>query len=594
MGDQKVKALLMDTRSIQRYVFAGNRLRTNIGASYLVDRVFNDVLIARVLEGTDEAPGLFHGDLTTSLRFGEEMQTRCAVAYTGGGNALLLFRMDTDDGVEQQVVRTFSRELLATRPGFHIGAAHGILDLTSDDLFQEGLNGLYQQLKETQATMFPPVNVQYTGLTLSCEVNGEAANFHDLKGLVERPGADGPRFFSQEVAVKAAVADEASEALRRRFEALLPEGPARTSFRKYSFPMVLEYLGQKRGETRGNYIAIVHLDGNNMGNKFRLLCKSLEDRRQLADEVQRKTEGSFAVLISEILQRCEEGSYEGVLDLNATKKSGIAEGTKILPIRPLILGGDDITFICPAKMAISYTKRLMELLMTDLPEGFPRVSLESARHLDSCAGIAILPTSYPFFRGYDLAEHLAGEAKKAMRARLPQTAPEREEASPKATTPQDLTGTCWLDYAILHGEQAPELSQIRAQEYTGARGPMHFGPYQIGNTAASHAVERRHNIEHLLECVHILQQDAGSGRHRKGALPRNKIKELRNVLQRGRHEADEFMAQMRRMGQTLPQIEDWDVFQSEEAAFWNEKGEVPETPYVDAIELMDFMEVKKG
>ena len=34
----KYKAILFDTRSIQNYIFAGNRLKTNIGASYIVAR----------------------------------------------------------------------------------------------------------------------------------------------------------------------------------------------------------------------------------------------------------------------------------------------------------------------------------------------------------------------------------------------------------------------------------------------------------------------------------------------------------------------------------------------------------------------------
>ena len=41
----RYKAILFDTRSIQSYIFSGNQLKTNIGASYLVERVFDDVLL---------------------------------------------------------------------------------------------------------------------------------------------------------------------------------------------------------------------------------------------------------------------------------------------------------------------------------------------------------------------------------------------------------------------------------------------------------------------------------------------------------------------------------------------------------------------
>lgn len=39
------KAILFDTRSIQKYIFSGNKLKTNIGASYLVEQIFDDTLL---------------------------------------------------------------------------------------------------------------------------------------------------------------------------------------------------------------------------------------------------------------------------------------------------------------------------------------------------------------------------------------------------------------------------------------------------------------------------------------------------------------------------------------------------------------------
>ena len=44
------KAILFDTRSIQKYIFSSNQLKTNIGASYLVDTVFEEMLLPAVRE----------------------------------------------------------------------------------------------------------------------------------------------------------------------------------------------------------------------------------------------------------------------------------------------------------------------------------------------------------------------------------------------------------------------------------------------------------------------------------------------------------------------------------------------------------------
>lgn len=61
----------------------------------------------------------------------------------------------------------------------------------------------------------------------------------------------------------------------------------------------------------------------------------------------------------------------------------------------------------------------------------------------------------------------------------------------------------------------------------------------------------------------------------------SKIKEMRNVLQRSEDEAVRFIEQMRRLGQKLPSVADWSVY---EESLWYKK----ETPYVDAIEMMEF------
>lgn len=562
----KAKALLFDTRSIQRYIFSGNKLKTNIGASYLVDRIFENVLIKKILKEDSGHLG-FSPDKVDDDRYQSEtpvdwsrLDKPCTVAYVGGGNALLLFREDTEDGIEKKVVEAFSRELLVSHPGLHIGAAFAPMDISSPEVFQEGNNALHRKLKQNQATVFPSTNVPWTGLTLTCEVNGEAANYY-------KKDDDGVRFFSQETAMKTEKAKNANDRLRNTFKDLFKGKLAEDLFDCYEFPLALDELGQKRDEARGNYIAIVHIDGNNMGKKFQQ-CPDMESYRILARDVRRKTEASFAALLEEIMQDCEKGLYKDELDLTPKEGSDISKKKKILPIRPLILGGDDVTFICPAKMAVPFSKRLMEILLADIPEGYPQVSSEAAKTIDSCAGIAILPTSYPFFRGYELAEQLCDAAKKKMRA-------------------SEESDTAWLDFAILHGEQAPTLEQIREREYKGERGSMHFGPYQVGNETATDKKARLHNIENLLECVHKFQRgtkpDAPAS-----AMPMNKIKELRAVLQQGRHQTEQFLVQLGLLRQKMPDVADWSVFLEPGAALWV-GTKSPQTPYVDAIEMMDFI-----
>ena len=168
--------------------------------------------------------------------------------------------------------------------------------------------------------------------------------------------------------------------------------------------------------------------------------------------------------------------------------------------------------------------------------------------------IAIVPTAYPFFRAYELAEQLCDVAKKKSRS---------------------VEGTSWLDFAILHGEQAPTIEQIREQEYKGAMGDMHFGPYRVDGDTSYH-----YHIDKLLQAADGLEK-----------LPRNKYKELRMVLQRGRHDMKRYMEQLRHDELKLPSVTGWEKYEEE---LWDNTSGKYQTPYVDAIEIIDYIPPKEA
>ena len=76
-----------------------------------------------------------------------------------------------------------------------------------------------------------------------------------------------------------------------------------------------------------------------MGAHFRQ-CKTLEERSALSKRVATKTLESFKSLVQWIVDKYD------VLDEN------LELSKNMLPIRPIIVGGDDITFICNARIAV--------------------------------------------------------------------------------------------------------------------------------------------------------------------------------------------------------------------------------------------------
>lgn len=581
----KVAALLMDTRSIQKYIFSGTTLRTNIGASYIVEQLFQNDLVKKVLKGDiGRELGLILPDEETweSPKGNEEIEKGFAsktyntyVAYIGGGNALVLF----DEGIiaaekdpRKEVVSAFTKYILVTYPGLKTNVALGTLELDDTEItvkgetttvFQNDLKGLYTVLKKHQNEIHPIVNVPMTGFTLPCSINGESAN-GELESFDPKKSRYG-RYVSQEVVAKNKMADESTEHLHKVYGDYVSG---------YTFPKEFEDLGQVTGD---DYFAIVHIDGNNMGERFQR-CKSLAERSALSKQVKSITERAFAVMVQVAASISEEKYLEE--NIKVCRKDEGGSPVQYLPIRPIIIGGDDVTFVCHARMATMLSHVFMNAL--------ERISREEMAHLDtlgdsamySCGGIAILNTSYPFFRGYELAEQLCANAKKESRA----------------------NGSSWIDFAILHGEQSPTLEQIREQEYTSELGgQLHFGPYMVsqkmvvGNTDKQVVVveeekpDKRYTA--MLETIRLFRE---SMKKDDEGMGHNKVKGLRHALQADLHTLNDTIEQLKYRKTPLPKTEGWDDYhkygwKEEYIHATRKEGANFVTPYLDAIEMLEYV-----
>ena len=275
-------------------------------------------------------------------------------------------------------------------PGLQTGAAIGTVDLASDGSWPPktaNRTALIQKLKEQQNTAFPLTTIPYTGLTLAADGADETATSYDTSRK---------RYIAESEAAKLRVATprpeggalqpaRAEQALLEKLAGILTDEEKSRFMENAVFPSELDKLGQKETE---NYIAVVHIDGNNMGKKFADLT-TLSAYKNKSQEIRTATIRAFAELVLSL----KEDSFPFL----AQRKD--AEKRRYLPVRPLILGGDDMTFVCAAKVAFDCTAFIMKSLLE--------------KGVDTCAGVAILPTAYPFFRGYEIAEQLCDSAKGA-------------------------------------------------------------------------------------------------------------------------------------------------------------------------------------
>lgn len=560
----EVGAVLLDTRSIQKYVFGCNELKTNVGASYIVDKIFEEIMCNKVLNKDAATNVETDWKQNSEIKMLKDAGIEYEVAYIGGGNMLLLVRLNgkkLEDDIKEcrNLVKKWSKTVLLYAPGLKTGAAIGELDITEAG-FKDSLDALHKQLKENQNKILPDVDLPYTGLTKECDVSGKTADTDDYS--FDSP--DKKRMVSSEVKAKISAHEDAESELEAKLKAMFPD-------KKLAFADEFEKIGYVAGES---YLSVIHIDGNNMGVKFSC-CKNLQKRKELSLKVQQSVERAFESLVKKIVS--EYGTYKDYLDYKKLTDGG----TTILPIRPIIIGGDDITFVCPGRLGIEFAKYFVEEAAkeniiddADLSAMEEEVNKDNDgprkkinQRLSCCAGVAIVPAKYPFFRAYGLAEQLCSAAKK------------------KSRTNDDS----WLDFAVLHGEMTPELQQLRDEQYVSITGKkLHFGPYQIDDNGV-----KENSIERLLNLAKWLDDENEGKSILEKKAARNKVKKLREVLCGDMHGITRFLENAADIEAVLKEetkkreVSAQDFFESISGS----KEEA--TIFIDAIEIIDFLPKKK-
>lgn len=558
---KKVSAILLDTRGIQKYVFGCNKLKTNIGASYLVDVIYKDVMNGVLAKLGILEEGLKEWNQVDELQMLDNPGIKCETGYIGGGNMLLFINMGDDTlsmEMAKKVVSTWTEELLVFAPGLRTGAAIGMVelsDLNDPQKYKAFQDELYKQLKKNQNNILPEVDLPYTGLTLECEYSGKTA---DIKCNI--PGAkENDKMLSAEVNAKILACSQANDLLSDEYST-----GRNDKGEKYGFVSEIENIGFKDGES---YISVIHIDGNNMGVKFSC-AKGLAERKNLSVKVAGAVRQGFKDLVEFI-----EGEYDVVLEY--LDKNKLAKEGNVLPIRPIIIGGDDVTFICPGRLGLRYARKFVESVLNQRvleDEQKQRFEAEANKNrtadekitlnkgLSCCAGVAIVPAKYPFFRAYELAEQLCSAAKKYSR---------KDDSS-------------WLEFAVLHGEAYSSLDTLRKNQYTGAKGAngryrnMHYGPYEIGKADSSRGIDR------LFELCEKLRES-----HRKS---RNKLKGLREVLFKDDHGIKVFLENDDKIRALVNEEKEKKGSTADETRLlWIDVDGVETTRYLDAIEIMDFV-----
>lgn len=433
---------IVDTTGIQDYIFGSNSLRHNVGASWLVHWATNDAVFAelRQLVGPSKTNIDANGNLNEQQMI-EKGQITAELLYAGGGNALIVFQSLI---LAVDFTKRLTRRVLETAPGLQLAVTHLAFDWHKESLAQK-LDDLRAKANQKKGKRHHSMPLLGQAVTADCQYTGLPAVLEDAR--------DENRRVSAEVKAKLDHFQEAEKRLRKEVGAMLRAD--------LTFTRDFNEIGTL-GES--SYLAVVHIDGNGMGARFEQIAQAHQrpnQNRAYLSEIRR--------LSAKIKQIAQQALQNTVIELqhkirpNAEGKLMLADKIPIhdeqLPFRPIVYGGDDVTFVCDGRLGLTLAAYYLEQM---------EQSLNSARHttpkseagnkLYVRAGVAVVNNHYPFARAYELAEELAESAKTLI----------------KEVSPTKYVSA--LDWHFAVNGLALGLETLRARDYRTPDGELTLRP----------------------------------------------------------------------------------------------------------------------
>ena len=162
---------------------------------------------------------------------------------------------------------------------------------------------------------------------------------------------------------------------------------------------------------QGSQVALVHADGNGLGQLFKYLTDAVEKETLPADAFIEVFQ-QFSKAISTATENAAQEAVDSVLKPHMKNN--------LYPARPIVLGGDDLTIIVRADLAIPFTQAFLVAFKQCSEKAFQSLQQYNIpnlpKRLTACAGVVYAKASQPFYLMHDLAEGLCTHAKTKAKA----------------------------------------------------------------------------------------------------------------------------------------------------------------------------------
>lgn len=395
-------------QGIQGFIFQTNKLKEIVGASELVEQICTR-LFAELLYGTRNSNISPQAEEVKDWL--KKLQDDPNAVMNAAGNIKYIF--DTKEKCER-IVRLFPKTVMQFAPG--ITVSQSVVKYENDADFPMAVQKLEDRLRAQRNKPIRDLSIGLMGILRSRETGLPVAHTRTTSDENNKTTyMDSGTFHKlyEKIPGKATYIerskrkDTALELCKKAFgETIFPDPENITEKQQDRLPFEVQKM-----TGNNDWLAIIHADGNGLGQIVQRIGTDKEEFRKFSRKLDAAT--------TKAAQRAFKEVVGDKINENDT-----------IPMRPIVLSGDDHTVICRADIAVPYTEAFLkyfeeetknnigDILLGKKPNGKygDPIFKDKSDYLTACAGIAFLKSSFPFHFGYQLAEALCDRAKKDTKA----------------------------------------------------------------------------------------------------------------------------------------------------------------------------------
>ena len=551
--------VMYDVRGIQDYIFRTAKLKDAIGASFQVENIIAASLAQAVREQgiSSERCALDWEDtencrpIKLQNREWEKMDVQ--VLYIGGGNGFALIS-------SRELARQINNKMayIVVAKTYSLQLATAVVDMTGD--YAEDYSRLQQEMTRVKATMI-----------VSRPIGAPAVVEREIKTgyPLTRIANDGQQCIPMST---------------ETWQKVVEGGKIRKSVQKAGRKLD-SYVTEKGVDSM---LAVVHIDGNNMGLRIRNLIQGVKDYTEAVNLMR---------TISYNINHDYKDVYEEMENhFNSESGARIQKGNNYFLMKVLV-AGDDITYVCNAKIALSTVEYFcnkitcpvytlngsLERKGTDRRElNTEQINAWKAYGYSVCGGVAFIGSHFPFSIGYDVAEACCESAKK--KAKLPEN---RDKG--RGDSDDIVRIGNWLDFQICRNVQTRDLENTRKKEYITPSGERllrrpYFIPTNtdVGNGGFAQLSDSAESFENFKRGWQYFTDSSN--------MPSSFSKELRNTYPLGKARTQELLSFLASRNKTMPDDYDGkaDSRDASKALYYTAGDGKMTARWYDVLEMLDY------